>query len=758
MAPVLGPVKPGTNQEQSKDLSINNTPVGLDSAQAKGREELKQSLRQGVTSSTHTQPDLYQRTDYQRDPSKLGADEGAKTHGYAHSSTYKRFSTAASSGVEVKGDVKMRFGRSDLTPEAQRVVDDVVAEINKIKAQNGGKLPEGTKITVDGYTDDRYHGKANGKDPEGIRFNQELSERRAEAVKQAIQKETGIQEGVIEAKGHGISHAHDNSTSKGRALNRRVDVAVDVPQQPKAELKTEPKSEPKPVVDPQPKVETSMNARDGSNVAPPTAATDKKVEVKPAPATEQKKDEPKPAPAASDKKVEVKPAPATEQKKDEPKPAPAASDKKVEVKPAPATEQKKDAPKPAPKPAPAAPADKKVEVKPDPATEQKKDEPKPTSEKQVEKPPVSYEELKDKAQKLHEALEAWNDDEVQIHKILSQLDAKGQKQLADYYRGEYDIDLDEHLASELGGKDLEVAQKLRAGAVTGTEEAVQINRSIEGLGTVESGVRAALKEKTPEQMQAMAEEYQRLYGESLEVALRGDLSGQELQDVLEKLNTDPMDKMAADLYTSMDGLGTDEAALFTVLAKLDKSGQEKLSAAYKAKYGVELDSAIEGELEGQELAAAQKLRQGASPEMTAAVAIYKAAQEFLDKSGVLAELTGKSPKEISAIASAYQDLFAKSLEEVLRESSVGQLQLRESLKLLEGKTFDLHTLIRSGNLTDKGVRDRIRELQKDPATLEEYKKWYGSDAKDDLSKRPEVQEARRRREDAKKTLDETDDL
>jgi hypothetical protein len=579
----------------------------------------------------------------------------------------------------------MRFGRSDLTPEAQRVVLDVAAEIKRIKEANGGQLPAGTKITIDGYTDDRYHGKANGNNPEGIKFNQELSEQRAKAIKEAIQRETGLGDDVFEAKGHGISNDHDNKTAKGRAQNRRVDVVVDVPQQKK-----------------------------------PAAP-----KVDPAKPVEQKADPAKPA------APKVDPAKPVEQKADPVKPA------APKVDPAKPVEQKADPAKPAaPKVDPAKPEAKPVEAR-----------------------KVDFAEIKDKAEKLHEAMDGIGTDEVQIHKVLSQLDAEGQKQLAEYYKNEYDIDLDEHLASELGGSDLEIAQKLRQGAVLGTQEAVQLFRSMDGLGTLDEGVRAALKGASPEKLQGMAKEYQRLYGESLEVALRGDLSGQELQDVLDKLNTDPMDKAAAALYTAMDGVGTDEAAIYSVLAKFDKAGQEKLAAAYKAKYGVELDEDLAGDLSGQGLVAAQKLRQGTSPALAAAVAIYNAQDGMItDRDAIRAELKGKSPQEISAIATAHQSLFGKSLEDVLRDTSAGQLELQESLKLIQGKTLELHELIRSGNLTDKAIRDRIRELRKDPATLEEYKNWYGSDANDDLSKRPDVQAERSRRQEAKKTLEETEDF
>lgn len=72
-------------------------------------------------------------------------------------------------------------------------------------------------ITVEGYTDNT--GPAS--------FNQALSEKRANAVKDEMIK-NGIDASLITAIGHGINDPiADNSTREGRAANRRVKVTVD---------------------------------------------------------------------------------------------------------------------------------------------------------------------------------------------------------------------------------------------------------------------------------------------------------------------------------------------------------------------------------------------------------------------------------------------------------------------------------------------------------------------------------------------------
>jgi outer membrane protein OmpA-like peptidoglycan-associated protein len=289
----------------NKDGKLNREERDAFNAALKNRTEIEKRVQQDPKKTE----DGYQRSRYSRaEPDRLPDEQ---KHGYAPSYAEKRF-TGRDAGTTPKAeaDVKFRFDSHDLTPEAQRAVSDVAAEIHRIKRENNGVLPAGTKITVHGHTDSI--GDAS--------YNQSLSEQRAKTAKDEIVKATGIDPKLIEVVGHGEKNpVADNTTHEGRALNRRVEIDVKAPVK-------------------------------------------EKEQEKPAPAPEQKKEQPKPEPAApADKKVEVKPASATEQKKEEPKPEPAApADKKVEVKPAPAPEQKKEQPKPAP----AAPADKKVEVSP----------------------------------------------------------------------------------------------------------------------------------------------------------------------------------------------------------------------------------------------------------------------------------------------------------------------------------------------------------------------------------------------------------
>ena len=104
--------------------------------------------------------------------------------------------------------VHFDFDKSDIRPPDK-------AELEK--AVNFVKKYPGSKIRVDGHTD----GKGTDE------YNKGLSERRAEAVKEYLIKEAGVDRSRIKAVGHGKTKPiADNATEEGRAQNRRVEILI----------------------------------------------------------------------------------------------------------------------------------------------------------------------------------------------------------------------------------------------------------------------------------------------------------------------------------------------------------------------------------------------------------------------------------------------------------------------------------------------------------------------------------------------------
>ena len=105
---------------------------------------------------------------------------------------------------------------------------DVLFSVNKSQLKAGGmrnvqKLAEFLKeypkhnVLIEGYTD------STGRD----NYNQELSERRAEAVRRALVDVAGISADRVSTRGYGKEFpVADNDTATGRQLNRRVEIII----------------------------------------------------------------------------------------------------------------------------------------------------------------------------------------------------------------------------------------------------------------------------------------------------------------------------------------------------------------------------------------------------------------------------------------------------------------------------------------------------------------------------------------------------
>jgi len=105
------------------------------------------------------------------------------------------------------GDVLFSTGKSDLRPEAR----EALAKLSGI-VLNYPSL----RLAIEGYTD------STGSE----QFNQALSERRADSVRDYLQNQ-GLDSGMLTAQGLGLSNpVADNSTSEGRQKNRRVEIVV----------------------------------------------------------------------------------------------------------------------------------------------------------------------------------------------------------------------------------------------------------------------------------------------------------------------------------------------------------------------------------------------------------------------------------------------------------------------------------------------------------------------------------------------------
>lgn len=105
------------------------------------------------------------------------------------------------------GDVLFAFNKAELSPQAAPRLDKLASFLQQ--------FPE-RKLLIEGYTD------SVGSDA----YNQELSARRAGAVRDALVARS-VDAGRITARGYGkVYPVADNASPEGRAMNRRVEIVI----------------------------------------------------------------------------------------------------------------------------------------------------------------------------------------------------------------------------------------------------------------------------------------------------------------------------------------------------------------------------------------------------------------------------------------------------------------------------------------------------------------------------------------------------
>lgn len=110
--------------------------------------------------------------------------------------------------ITLSGSVLFASGKSDLLPSAQAKLSEVADALTK-------EDPE-SKIVVEGHTDSQG----------GASYNQDLSQRRAQAVRDYLVTR-GMASDRVTSEGFGLTRPiADNASPEGRANNRRVEIVV----------------------------------------------------------------------------------------------------------------------------------------------------------------------------------------------------------------------------------------------------------------------------------------------------------------------------------------------------------------------------------------------------------------------------------------------------------------------------------------------------------------------------------------------------
>lgn len=116
----------------------------------------------------------------------------------------------------VNSDLVFAPGSWKMKPGSEKMIGDFASKLAPTQEH---------KLLVSGYTDNAPIGPALQK--QGVMSNQDLSQRRADAVMQYLISQ-GVNPSLVEAKGFGDADpVASNDTAQGRAKNRRVELALE---------------------------------------------------------------------------------------------------------------------------------------------------------------------------------------------------------------------------------------------------------------------------------------------------------------------------------------------------------------------------------------------------------------------------------------------------------------------------------------------------------------------------------------------------
>ena len=222
---------------------------------------------------------------------------------------------------------------------------------------------------------------------------------------------------------------------------------------------------------------------------------------------------------------------------------------------------------------------------------------------------------------IYRACKGFGTDERALINVLAHRDGPTIDAIRAQYTARIRRDLIDTLEKELSGHLETAIVSTALGPIE--SEAYFAHRAIAGLGTKESMLTEAIMGKNNHQISMLKSLYMRRYGESLETAVRGDLSGKTEQMFVLALAGNKMDEWVPvdpqvvsndvrTLYAATQGrLGTDEIQVCSILTRANDAYIRAYADNYKRQYAQDFLKMIRKEFSGHMAAALVYIVKGA---------------------------------------------------------------------------------------------------------------------------------------------------
>jgi hypothetical protein len=213
----------------------------------------------------------------------------------------------------------------------------------------------------------------------------------------------------------------------------------------------------------------------------------------------------------------------------------------------------------------------------------------------------------------------------------------------------------------------------------------KLYNGMKGLGTDENAVVDVIGSHNNAQRQIIKEKYKTMYGKELVPQLADELGGSFLKVIL-ALMQDPEEYIVEGVHKAIEGLGTDETALIGLLCGRSNDEMKEMSAAYKAKYGKDMEEDVSDELSGDLKKFMVSLMSGGRDESEEIDfdLVKKDAQDLFENGegalGTREEVFNsifnlRSPKHLREVFDAYSDLSdGSSMEDAIESEFSGTLK------------------------------------------------------------------------------------
>jgi len=214
-------------------------------------------------------------------------------------------------------------------------------------------------------------------------------------------------------------------------------------------------------------------------------------------------------------------------------------------------------------------------------------------------------------------------------------------------------------------------------------EAEALHKSVQGLGTDDARLIETVAHMSRDERLVVAESYRRRFQSDLYKDVRDDTSG-NYRELLEKLMLPRPEVVARCLHEALDGLGTNDFQLITLLVAFSLDIPAAV-AAFKRMYKMDLVEAIKGDTSGdyQKTLVALVTRVPPRPDfvdqslISADVAtLYEAGEKRLgtDEDAIIGVLTARSNAHLIAVNKAYAAAHSNDLSTAIVKETSGNFE------------------------------------------------------------------------------------